>query len=154
VEGKNIFKGNETEFIDFMKSIVIENEDFDYSILGVSDAKEYMEDYCGNLELVPSENFEIHYKISTWRSMKIDKNTLTPEELIEIVKTDFANFCNNAGEIDGVEHSSGDTHIEECESYLTLEQNGYEPTIQIFEEDNLNIPIWQNDGRSPGSMQK
>lgn len=50
VEGVDIFKGNEREFIDFVKKIVIENEDFDFSIIGISDAKEYIEDYCGNLE--------------------------------------------------------------------------------------------------------
>jgi hypothetical protein len=51
VEGKNVFEGTETQFIDFMKSIVIENEDFDFSIIGSSDAREYLEDYCSNLEL-------------------------------------------------------------------------------------------------------
>ena len=35
--------------IDFMKKIAIENEDFDFSILGISDSKEYLEDYCDNL---------------------------------------------------------------------------------------------------------
>ena len=49
VEDKIIFSGNESEFIDFMKKIAIENEDFDFSILGISDAKEYLEDYCDNL---------------------------------------------------------------------------------------------------------
>lgn len=51
VEDKNVFEGTESQFIDFMKSIVVENEDFDFSIIGLSDAKEYLEDYCSNLEL-------------------------------------------------------------------------------------------------------
>jgi hypothetical protein len=51
VEDENVFEGTESQFIDFMKSIVIENEDFDFSIIGLSDAKEYLEDYCSNLEL-------------------------------------------------------------------------------------------------------
>jgi hypothetical protein len=51
VENKNVFEGTESQFIDFMKSIVIENEDFDFSIIGLSDAIEYLEDYCSNLEL-------------------------------------------------------------------------------------------------------
>lgn len=38
-------------FITFVRQIVIENEDYDYSILGVSDAVEYIEDYCPNLTL-------------------------------------------------------------------------------------------------------
>jgi hypothetical protein len=51
IEDKNIFEGNENQFIDFMKKIVVENEDFDFSIIGLSDAIEYLEDYCSNLEL-------------------------------------------------------------------------------------------------------
>jgi hypothetical protein len=51
VEDKNVFEGNESQFIDFMKKIVIENEDYDFSIIGLSDAIEYLEDYCSNLEL-------------------------------------------------------------------------------------------------------
>lgn len=43
---------SDSEFIDFMKSIAIENEDFDFSIIGISDAKEYLEDYCENLTLL------------------------------------------------------------------------------------------------------
>jgi hypothetical protein len=52
VEDTNVFKGNESQFIDFMKKIVIENEDYDFSIIGLSDAIEYLEDYCSNLELI------------------------------------------------------------------------------------------------------
>ena len=40
------------ELINKVNEIRIENEDFDFSILGVSDAKEYIEDYCSNLDLV------------------------------------------------------------------------------------------------------
>ena len=43
---------SDAELIDKVSKIVIENEDFDFSILGISDAKEYIEDYCDNLELV------------------------------------------------------------------------------------------------------
>ena len=52
VEDINIFDGNENEFIDFTRMIAIENEDYDFSILGISDAKEYIEEYCGNLDLI------------------------------------------------------------------------------------------------------
>lgn len=51
VEDKIIFVGNEIEFIEFVKKIVIENFDYDYSVLGVSDAVEYINDYCDNLEI-------------------------------------------------------------------------------------------------------
>lgn len=51
VEGKDIFQGTATEFIEFMELIARENEDFGYFILGLSDAIEYIEDYCDNLQL-------------------------------------------------------------------------------------------------------
>jgi hypothetical protein len=43
---------SDAEFIDFVRKIVIENEDYDFSIIGVSDAKEYLESYCPNLTLL------------------------------------------------------------------------------------------------------
>jgi len=52
IEDKIIFKGNEIDFIKFMNEIRIENEDYDFSMLGISDAKEYLDDYCANLELI------------------------------------------------------------------------------------------------------
>jgi hypothetical protein len=52
IENTNVFEGNESQFIDFMKKIVIENGDYDFSIIGLSDAIEYLEDYCSNLELM------------------------------------------------------------------------------------------------------
>ena len=51
VEDKVIFTGNTNEFLRFVDKIRIENEDYDFSILGISDAIEYIEDYCGNLSL-------------------------------------------------------------------------------------------------------
>jgi len=50
VEDKNVFEGTENQFIDFMRLIVIENEDFNFSIIGLSDGIEYLEDYCQNLK--------------------------------------------------------------------------------------------------------
>ncbi len=55
VESKNVFEGNESQFIDFMRKIVIENEDYDFSIIGLSDAIEYLENYCSNLEINGTE---------------------------------------------------------------------------------------------------
>ena len=52
VEGKVIFKGNERELIEFTEKLVKENEDTNFSVLGISDAIEYIEDYCGNLSLI------------------------------------------------------------------------------------------------------
>jgi len=65
VENTIVFEGNEIEFIDFVKRIAIENEDFDFSVLGASDAKEYIEDYCDNLDLVKT------FRIVEWESGKL-----------------------------------------------------------------------------------
>jgi hypothetical protein len=43
---------NDSELIDKVSKIVIENEDFDFSVLGISDAKEYIEEFCDNLDLL------------------------------------------------------------------------------------------------------
>jgi hypothetical protein len=43
---------NDSELIAKISEIVIENEDFGFSIIGVSDAKEYVEDCCDNLVLL------------------------------------------------------------------------------------------------------
>ena len=43
---------NDRELIDKVSKIVIENEDFDFSVLGISDAKEYIEEFCDNLDLL------------------------------------------------------------------------------------------------------
>ena len=53
IESKIInLSSDDTELINFVNKIRIENEDFDFSILGISDAKEYIEEYCHNLDLV------------------------------------------------------------------------------------------------------
>lgn len=53
-----IFKGtSDLELIEFVKLIVKENGDVDYSILGVSDAVEYIDDHCDNLRLYDEEVF-------------------------------------------------------------------------------------------------
>ena len=49
---KTTVLNSDSEFIDFMKRIAIENEDFDFSILGVSDATEYLQEFCHNLTLL------------------------------------------------------------------------------------------------------
>ena len=52
VEDKNVFEGNESQFIDFMKKIVIENEDYYFSIISLSNAIEYLKNYCSNLKFI------------------------------------------------------------------------------------------------------
>lgn len=55
IEDKNIFEGDSKRFIEFTKTIVSENGDTDYSILGISDAIIYIEDYCENLKFIEHE---------------------------------------------------------------------------------------------------
>jgi hypothetical protein len=59
VEDKVIFTGNTNEFLRFVDGIRIENEDYDFSILGVSDALEYIEDYCDNLSVTTGTDAQI-----------------------------------------------------------------------------------------------
>jgi hypothetical protein len=49
---------NDSELINKVDKIRIENEDFDFSVIGISDAKEYIEDYCSNLDLVIDSEVE------------------------------------------------------------------------------------------------
>ena len=43
---------NDRELIHEVRNIAVENEDFDFSIICLSEAKEYLEDYCSNLDLL------------------------------------------------------------------------------------------------------
>ena len=59
IESKIInLSSDDTELINFVNKIRIENEDFDFSILGISDAIEYIEDYCSNLDLLIDSEVE------------------------------------------------------------------------------------------------
>lgn len=49
LENKFIFYGNEYNFIEFVKKIVIENKDYKYTVNVLNDAIEYIEIYCENL---------------------------------------------------------------------------------------------------------
>jgi hypothetical protein len=49
---------NDRELIDKVSEIVSENSDSDFSVLGISDAKEYIEDYCSNLDLLIDSEVE------------------------------------------------------------------------------------------------
>jgi len=53
-----IFESNsDSELIDFVKAIAIENEDYETSILGFSNATEYIEEFCANLDFYDEELF-------------------------------------------------------------------------------------------------
>jgi len=49
---------NDRELIDKVSEIVSENGNSDFSVLGISDAKEYIEDYCSNLDLLIDSEVE------------------------------------------------------------------------------------------------
>ena len=56
IEGKVIAElKNDSELIDKVIKIVRENEDFDFSVLGIGDAIEYIELYCNNLDLLDDD---------------------------------------------------------------------------------------------------
>lgn len=56
IEGKVIAElKNDSELIDKVIKIVRENEDFDFSVLGIGDAIEYIELYCDNLDLLDDD---------------------------------------------------------------------------------------------------
>ncbi len=59
IEGEVIAElKNDSELIDRIEKIAIENEDFGFSFLGISDVKEYIEDYCHNLDLLVDNEVE------------------------------------------------------------------------------------------------
>lgn len=56
IEGEVIAElKNDSELIDKVIKIVRENEDFDFSVLGIGDAIEYIELYCDNLDLLDDD---------------------------------------------------------------------------------------------------
>lgn len=49
-EKESVFK-TDSEFVHFVRQIAVENEDEELSITCVGEAKDYLENYCPNLEL-------------------------------------------------------------------------------------------------------
>jgi len=47
----------DSELIHFVKMLTVENGDIDFSIIGCSDALEYINDICGNLKLYDEATF-------------------------------------------------------------------------------------------------
>ena len=61
IDDEEVFSSDsESKLIEFTKLIAIENEDSDFSVLGVSDAKEYLLTFCPDLVLVENDaTFEL-----------------------------------------------------------------------------------------------
>lgn len=51
VSGKQIFSGNENKLIEFVKKIAVENGDENKAISTATEAIEYVNGYCDNLDL-------------------------------------------------------------------------------------------------------
>ena len=49
---------SDAELINKVRNIAVENEDFDFSIICLSEAKEYIEVYCSNLDLLIDSEVE------------------------------------------------------------------------------------------------
>ena len=49
---------SDAELIHKVRNIAVENEDFDFSIICLSEAKEYIEVYCDNLDLLVDSEVE------------------------------------------------------------------------------------------------
>ena len=59
IESKVIANLNsDAELIHKVRNIAVENEDFDFSIICLSEAKEYIEVYCSNLDLLIDSEVE------------------------------------------------------------------------------------------------
>ena len=71
---------SDRELIYVINNIRIENEDIDFSILGISDAKEYIEDYCDNLELVLDSDVE---EFLSKYGIEVEENE--PESYIDLM---------------------------------------------------------------------
>jgi hypothetical protein len=81
IENKIInLSSDDAELINFVNKIRIENEDFDFSILGISDAKEYIEDYCHNLDLLVDN--EVEEFLSNY-GIEVEKNE--PDHYVELM---------------------------------------------------------------------
>ena len=82
IESKIIanLSSDDAELINFVNKIRIENEDFDFSILGISDAKEYIEEYCSNLDLL--DDYEVKKFLDT-HGIEVEENE--PEAYIDLM---------------------------------------------------------------------
>ena len=71
---------NDIELINKLNKIRIENEDVDFSVLGISDAKEYIEGYCHNLDLLIDSEVE---QFLEDQAIEVEKNE--PYHYVELM---------------------------------------------------------------------
>ncbi len=70
----------DAEVIDKINEIRVENEDFDFSIIGISDAKEYIEEFTDNLALL--DNYEVEKFLDT-HGIEVEENE--PDNYVELM---------------------------------------------------------------------
>lgn len=81
VNGELIAELKDTaKLIDKVKKIAIENEDFDFSFIGISDVLEYIDDYCQNLDLLVDS--EVEEFLSNYGNEVGDNE---PEHYVELI---------------------------------------------------------------------
>ena len=71
---------SDIELIYVVDNIRVENEDVDFSVLGISDAKEYIEEYCANLDLLDDD--EVEEFLSEY-GIEVEKNE--PDHYVELM---------------------------------------------------------------------
>jgi hypothetical protein len=71
---------SDAELIHEVRNIAVENEDFDFSIICLSEAKEYIEVYCDNLELV--DDYEVKKFLDT-HGIEVEDNE--PDNYVELM---------------------------------------------------------------------
>jgi hypothetical protein len=71
---------NDSELIDKVIKIVKENEDFDFSVLGIGDAIEYIELYCNNLDLLDDD---VVNEFLSNNGIEVDENE--PDHYVELM---------------------------------------------------------------------
>jgi hypothetical protein len=71
---------SDAQLLTQVRAIAIENEDFDFSFIGISDVKEYIEDYCDNLDLLVDSEVE---EFLSNHSIEVSENE--PDHYVELM---------------------------------------------------------------------
>lgn len=125
VTGMPVFSGTQKEFVAFAERILIENGDINFSILGYSDAVEYIEDYCDNLDFEMFDENNLKYRFETLKDDIIDS-------LFEMInKSDYISKHRNekALNISGLNICNYTEIVINHGRLVFLDADGYEYTI-------------------------
>lgn len=89
---------------------------------------------------------KVKYKVTIWREMDVP-DELTDEQALEIVKKYedpndiYEDFCDKTES-----YETPDEFMLNTEEYMTVEENGYQPTIE-YHNDKGEI-IWTNNDKN------